>query len=170
LSRPFLMSAVVCAASTGALAQSAVRDLPDPYVPPPASTMTIFISVTTPGGTGNFGAEDRPPSGWTVSNISGSGSFDALSGKVKWGPFFAPSFPSQLSYDLSPAGATGGCFGGTASWDGFDQPIAGEDCFATIPAASAWSVLALAELLMIGATMLILRPAVDHRMDTPPVT
>lgn len=136
------------------MGQSASRELPESFVPP-GSTMPVAITVSLPGGTLVFGAEDRPPSGWSVANISHSGTLDAQSGKVKWGPFFAPSIPTSLSYDVlpPPAAHVANCFSGTASFDGLDQAISGDLCIQAIPAASFWTLLCLGQLLAIAATI-----------------
>jgi hypothetical protein len=70
--------------------------------------------------------EDGPPAGWSVSNVSASGSYDVNNKRVKWGPFF-DSTPRTLTYDLlPPANATGvHAFSGTASADGMDTSIGG---------------------------------------------
>jgi len=107
---------------------SAVRDLPESYLA--GAPLPVTIAVLPPPVVLVVGVEDQPPAGWQVSNITQSGSFDALSGKVKWGPFFSPSIPSAVSYDAaSPAGTSGpSCFSGTGSFDGSNQPIRGDLC------------------------------------------
>lgn len=136
------------------LAQSATRELPESFVPPGAS-MPVSITFSVPGGTVAVGVEDRPPAGWPVSNISHSGSLDAQSGKVKWGPFFAPAVPAVVSYDVVPASGSGSsnCFVGTASFDGLNEPITGDACILAIPAASFWTLCCLGVLLAIAATL-----------------
>lgn len=62
--------------------------------------------------------EDRPPEGWTVipASITDGGRFDALRGKVKWGPF-SDDTPRTNSYQVIPpldAGAEGLFVGGVA--------------------------------------------------------
>lgn len=104
--------------------------------------------------------EDAPPTSWTVSSINNSGSFDALSGKVKWGPFFSAPFPTNYAYQVTaPAGAQGEhCFAGTASFAGLDQPIGGEACFSRqVPAVTTWGMLILAMLTATAATIVISR-------------
>ena len=110
------------------LADGATRDLPDCYTPEVA--LTVSIAIQPPPATSAVGLEDAPPVGWTVSNISSNGVFDALNGKVKWGPFFEP-FPAVVTYDVTPPIAEMGmkCFAGTVSFDGINQqPITGEEC------------------------------------------
>lgn len=169
---PHLLTIVLPAlAASRANAQSATRELPDTFVPPGA-TMTVSIVVTPPGGVVVFGAEDRPPEGWSVSNISHSGTFDLPSGKVKWGPFFAPSIPTALSYDVLPPGEAGGanCFAGTASFDGLDQTIGGDLCIQAIPTASQWTLLSFALLLSIAATIRLGRAHLLTTVSNPSST
>src|SRR5207237_3638624 len=51
----------------------------------------------------NYALEDQPPKGWKVltNSISYGGAFDALRGKVKWGPFFENT-PRTNSYQVIP--------------------------------------------------------------------
>ncbi|RME41740.1 MAG: hypothetical protein D6788_00590 [Planctomycetota bacterium] len=136
--------------------QSAVRALPT--FPGEGATVTITITLHPPAGTAAAGAADTPPAGWTVSNISDAGTFDSLTGQVKWGPIFTPSDPTVLTYDVTvPTGATGNeCFTGTVSFDGSEVSIGGESCFVTIPALTpAGAVVAV--MLAIGAGIIVSR-------------
>jgi hypothetical protein len=145
-----------CALASAAQAQSATRDLPDSFLP--GQAFGVSISLVVPPGTTGVGVEDRPPDDWVVSDISNSGSFDAPSMKVKWGPFFAPSIPTTLSYTLTPPPTAAGeqCFVGTASFDGLDQTIAGDACVAReIPAVTTWGMLVLGLLTASAATVVI---------------
>jgi uncharacterized delta-60 repeat protein len=80
-----------------------------------------------------YAAEDAPPAGWAVTSISHSGVFDAVTGKVKFGPFFDHE-PRTLSYQVkAPVWglhcAVGVfCFNGQASADGVNSRITGEQC------------------------------------------
>ena len=127
-----------------AMAQEAERDLPDSVGP--SETVSVSISLVPPGGTAVAGLEDRPPIGWTVSNISDSGSFDVGSQSVKWGPFFDPSIPASVSYDVTTPVVHSGsaCFQGTASFDGNDVTISGDICLAEpVPTLSFWGLAVL---------------------------
>lgn len=78
-----------------------------------ARTITIF----PPGGTFAYGVEDNPPAGWTISNISHHGEYDATNDAVKWA--FIDSDPRTLSYTATLDGATGThCFDGVVNYDG----------------------------------------------------
>jgi len=132
-----------------------IRDLPTTY--DAGATFTVTITLNTPGGVTVVGVQDRPPTGWTVSNISDSGSFDAQNVLVKWGPFFAPSVPSSIHYDVTPGGASGGnCFVGTVSFDGQDHAIGGDQCVAgPVPAMGVPDQAALAIVIVVAGVMLI---------------
>ncbi len=147
---------VACASSTDATAQTATRTLPAYYAP--GDTLSVVIDLVSPAGTIAVGAEDAPPAGWTVSNISSSGEFDAQSGKVKWGPFFDPSIPASVSYDVSPptSASSAGCFVGSVLFDTTEVAIAGAACVAgPVPAASTWGLALLALLVTIGGTLIL---------------
>jgi len=147
---------MVLAASAPVMAQTAVRDLSD--FEGLHQTFTIAIQVTPPPGTIAFGVEDSPPDNWTdVSNIDNSGSWDAVNGKVKWGPFFSDD-PITLHYDLFADGrASGqGCFFGIVSLDGSNQSVEGDLCLPRpVPAASEWALVCFALLLLIAGDVVV---------------
>ena len=143
-------------AALPALAQSATRGLPDSFRP--GEPFSVAITLVVPPGTTGAGAEDRPPIDWVVSNISNSGTLDTQSMKVKWGPFFAPSIPTMLSYEVTPPSSATGeqCFVGTVSFDGLDQPITGDLCVVQeIPAVTTWGMVVLGLLTAAAATVVL---------------
>lgn len=147
---------------------SASRDLPDNYRP--GAPVPVTITMAPPPGVAVVGVEDLPPAGWQVNNITQSGSFDAQSGKVKWGPFFSPSIPTLVSYDVTPpAGTTGQrCFAGSASFDGADQPTGGDLCIPlAVPAVGEGGLAVLAVLLTASGAGLVLwrRKPARHGTD-----
>jgi len=105
---------------------SAVVTMPQSFQP--GVPMTVAITVTPKGGVLNYAAEDRPPEGWEVlpASISVGGGFDALRGKVKWGPFFTNA-PLTLSYQVVPPANAGdvGRFVGGAAFDGVTADFVG---------------------------------------------
>jgi uncharacterized delta-60 repeat protein len=105
------------------------RHLTSRFYVPGGATYEVMLYAHPPPGVSAFAAEDRPPTGWTVSAISDGGVFDATTGKVKFGPFFDDD-GRMLVYEVTPAaGATNAqCFDGVASADGVDTPILGEAC------------------------------------------
>lgn len=143
-------------------AQGATRDLSQ-FVGP-TSTFTVTIAVNPPAGTSVVGVEEAPPSGWTVSVISNGGTFDAGTGKVKWGPFFDPAIPPLVSYDVTPPPGSVGyeCFTGTVSFGGASAPnITGDTCvLVPVPAVTEWGMAIMALMMLCGATVLIGRPRV----------
>jgi len=69
----------------------------------PGVPITVTITSMPASFVLNYALEDQPPEGWTVltNSISYGGSFDALRGKVKWGPFFENT-PRTNSYQVTP--------------------------------------------------------------------
>ena len=110
----------------------------DPAEYTPGVGVEVTIAVTPDGSTQVYAVEDGPPGGWTVSGISDSGTFDAVNGLVKWGPFF-DNQPRNLIYTATPpAGETGPrTFAGQASFDGSSVPITGDR---TISQACTYSI------------------------------
>jgi len=103
--------------------------LPESYCPGVEAEICVTIEAT---GVSAVGVEHAPPAGWTdITNISHGGSYDAVNHKVKWGPFFSPSIPALLCYDLTPPPGADGlqCFEGEVSLSGTDEPICGDACF-----------------------------------------
>ncbi|UCE61006.1 MAG: hypothetical protein JSU63_04490 [Phycisphaerales bacterium] len=96
----------------------------------PEVPQTIVIELTPPAGTTTLVLEDEPPAGWVVTNISDNGSFDMVNWKVKWGPFFAPSIPPRVSYDIVPLNDAAGlaCFDGTVWVDTVVEQVCGDSC------------------------------------------
>jgi uncharacterized delta-60 repeat protein len=93
----------------------------------------VQLVATPPPGTSVYAAEDLPPLDWSVSNISHGGVFDEVTGKVKFGPFYDAQ-ARTLSYELVWPPGTQGVFSftGTASADGLNSPIGGEQ-FLVLP-------------------------------------
>jgi len=110
-----------------ALNGTAVVSMTNSFQPGVPITVTIIskpnLSVL------NYALEDKPPEGWTVTanSISYGGSFDALLGKVKWGPFFENT-PRTNSYQVIPPldAVRLGEFVGGAAFDGQTANFIGE--------------------------------------------
>ncbi len=68
-----------------------------------------------------WAVEELVPDGWTVSNITGGGGFDAANRKVKWGPFF-DGITLTLGYVLTSPAASRSDAGLTASAR-FDEAV-----------------------------------------------
>jgi len=156
--KSFVILVAIAGAVADARAQEATRDLPDHYNP--GATVTVAISIDSPEGTTVVGLEDTPPGGWLdVESISDNGQYDAGNHKVKWGPFFAPAIPTQVSYQVvAPIEfSESGCFSGTASFDGFNQAIGGDECVAfgtaQVPAVSEWGLTSMVLVVLTIGTI-----------------
>lgn len=140
-------------------ADGATRDLSG-YTAP-GTAFTVTITLVPPAGTHVAGVEEAPPASWVVSSISDSGTWDAGTEEVKWGPFFDPSIPGAVTYDVTPPGEVTGehCFGGTVTFDTLNASIGGDDCLPlTIPTMSGWGAVALLLLLLTAGTLVLRRP------------
>lgn len=103
-----------------------VRDLPPAYQ---ADTdFTVLLRADPPRGGAAWTVEEAPPTGWAVSEISADGAYDAVTGKVKFGPF-TDTEERSLTYRVAvPATASGiQTFTGQSSLDGTTLPVVGDD-------------------------------------------
>jgi len=82
------------------------------------------VVIRAPEGTVAVGLEVFVPRGWSVSDISDDGTWDALNRKVKWGPFFE-SLSRTVSFSLTGKSAKvwASDFSGTVSFDGYNEPV-----------------------------------------------
>lgn len=90
---------------------------------------------------------------------------------VKWGPFFDPSIPALVSYDVTAPGSLRGleCFDGTTSFDGNDVAVSGDLCLPPpVPAASFWGLVVLGMLLAAMGTLILHPPGSQRRQMTKP--
>lgn len=101
------------------------RDLPDTYTP--GSPVNVLLQANPLDVVTVYAVEDHPPRGWRVSAISQDGTFDAATGKVKFGPFL-DNQARNLTYQATPPADTAGPreFAGIASANGHDSRIAGD--------------------------------------------
>ncbi|MCH8147839.1 MAG: hypothetical protein IH987_07575 [Planctomycetes bacterium] len=136
-------------------AQDPMRDLS--AYSNPVTVFSVQITVDTPLRTVTAVMEESPPTNWSVSNISHSGTWDEQSQKVKWGPFFSSSIPPTVSYDVTPAGAgSERCFDGTISFDAVDETIGGDLCVGDpIPAISHWGLACMTLLVLTASSILL---------------
>lgn len=82
----------------------------------------IVLSVTPPALTTAYAVEESLSDTALPTQINENGSYDAATGKIKWGPFFDDQ-SRTLSYRLSgPAGAV--ALSGKASYNGSPEPFA----------------------------------------------
>ncbi|MBU6399650.1 MAG: hypothetical protein KGS61_04980, partial [Verrucomicrobia bacterium] len=110
----------------------------------PGQPLPVSINVTPDPDIAAYAVEDQLPAGWQATSISSGGTYDAISGKVKWGPYF-DSTARTLIYQANPAsGAVGPAeFTGVASFDGANVAIGGER-------VATWGGLALPALSAIN--------------------
>ena len=101
------------------------RELPASYVP--GATLTVLIEARPTADAAAWAVEDRPPAGWTVTQVSHDGVADPLKGKVKFGPFLDAT-PRTLHYEVraSITSTQPVEFAGTASVDGVSFPVIGD--------------------------------------------
>lgn len=122
---------------------------------------TVQLVATPPTNASVYAVEDQVQPPAVIAHISHGGVFDAVTGKVKFGPFY-DSQPRTLSYSvLIPPGCIHGVCGrftftGTASADGVNTPIAGDAVMLVAglhPAdlAPADSLLSIGEVTGYGA-------------------
>ncbi|MEE9295166.1 MAG: hypothetical protein V3W34_09445 [Phycisphaerae bacterium] len=105
----------------------AVRELPACYLGD--EPVTVHVAYTSPDGAFAVGVEDRPPSGWSVSEISDGGFWDAANGKVKW--VFFDGALRTVSYTATPplGKAAVECFEGAINFEGGpNQQVDGVRC------------------------------------------
>ncbi|MDX1952031.1 MAG: Ig-like domain-containing protein [Verrucomicrobiota bacterium] len=109
------------------------RDLPPAYHPAIPFEVKLLVQPRLSGHA--YALEDRPPIGWTVSEISDGGEYDALNRKVKWGPFFGTE-SRTLTYIVTPPALAHGLqsFTGMVSTDGHQQGITGDLTINSVPA------------------------------------
>lgn len=83
----------------------------------PFEPIDVTIRVTPDAQMQVWALEDVPPAGWTVTGINEGGTWDAVTGKVKWGVFFT-NYAKTLSYRATPPAAESGpkVFSGTAAF------------------------------------------------------
>jgi hypothetical protein len=103
---------------------SALRFLPAGYLPD--EPVEVSIEVSARQTTLAYAVQEAVPSGWRLETISHGGTFDALHGQIKWGPF-CDSTPRTLRYQLAPPAAASGPvrFVGSASLDGAALSVGG---------------------------------------------
>ena len=141
-----------------AFADGAMRDLSG--FGGPSVTFTVTVAIDASPGTNSAGVEETPPDGWSVSQISDGGTWDDGQQEIKWGPFFEPSIPEQVTYDVTPPDVASGpqCFSGIAVFDTGSLPIAGDQCVAfSVPSISSWGLTIMTTLVMVSGTLIFNR-------------
>lgn len=111
-------------------------------LPPSMVRFRVLIDTSPASETSVYAIEEIVPAGLTLhpESISDSGAWDAISRKVRWGPFFDEA-SRTLSYEVTvPAGASAPkLFQGIYSADGADTLITGDRLMASGPPLEAYS-------------------------------
>ena len=109
---------------TRPVTSTVVSTMPSTFQPTIGFTVTLAITATPQVAV--YAVQDQVPDGWTVSQISGDGQFDATNRTVKWGPYFINA-PATFSYLATPPAAADGTatFVGAGSFNGVSVPITG---------------------------------------------
>jgi hypothetical protein len=100
----------------------------------PGTNMPVVLRSEPPIGAPEYRIEERPPAGWAVGVIAGGGVYDALAGKIAWGPF-PDAQPRTLLYEIRPpAGATGPAwFDGVVLLGAEARPVGGMSAIYPLP-------------------------------------
>jgi len=107
---------------------SASRTLPGCYVE--GAFVDVSVATTPGAGTLVYAVEEVPPAGWSASQISDGGIWDATTHKVKWGPFF-DNTARVLTYRATAPAEEDSIrgFAGLISFDGVSVGIGGQTLF-----------------------------------------
>ncbi len=103
-----------------------VSQLPTQYEA--GQQITVRLTVTPTPLTKVFAVEDRPPSGWSISQISDGGENDPRVGRIKWGPFFTNGV-TILTYQVTAPDAIRDAivtFSGIGSFDELSTTVLGQ--------------------------------------------
>ena len=89
--------------------------------------LAVQLDAIPPAGSSVYAVEEQLPTGLAATNITGEGTWDAQTGKVKFGPFF-DEVSSTFGYELLPPPGFMGMVTlfGAASADGSDGTVGGE--------------------------------------------
>lgn len=114
-----------------AAAGSAERDLPGDYSA--GATLLVTIRIVPPMNTTFYVVQDTPPNNWSVGVISDNGFFDTVNKQVKFGPFLDGQ-ARALTYEVTPPQGDSGLklFAGTASFNGLDTPLSGDESLSSV--------------------------------------
>ncbi|MCZ7639540.1 MAG: hypothetical protein M5U12_27945 [Verrucomicrobia bacterium] len=92
----------------------------------PGSPTTVRLMVHPPRDTRAWAVEEAVPTGWAVSALDETATFDPATSRIRWG-LFLDDQPRSLTYDLTPPQEPAGLarFAGEASFDGTVEPVRG---------------------------------------------
>ena len=92
---------------------------------PASNEIDVALAITPGAGVSAYAVEERVPDGWTVAEISDSGSFATNQSTIRWG-IYMDGVARTLTYHLVASSSTAGSqFSGAASFDGLDIVTAG---------------------------------------------
>jgi hypothetical protein len=116
-----------------------------PKVYRPGGKFRVRLAVEPGSEVKLYAVEDTPPGGWIVTRITHGGTYDAVTGLVKFGPF-TDNKKRVLGYDVSvPQNATGTQrFAGRAFADDVPQTIVGQQAIEMQTKKSGREVIGLA--------------------------
>ncbi|MGJ8695578.1 MAG: hypothetical protein ACSHYF_04625 [Verrucomicrobiaceae bacterium] len=94
----------------------------------------VTLDASPTPGTQVYAHEELLPAGWQATDMNQGGSFDPITGKVKFGPFY-DDLPRILSYRVVPAPDAAGSsqLFGASSADGFTSDTTGDSEFIALP-------------------------------------
>jgi hypothetical protein len=94
----------------------------------PGVSANIQVRIAPPAGTSAYAVEEKVPFGWTVSNISHEGAFNAATGIIRWGMFFDAT-ARTFTYTLTPPPVVTAVarLGGRVSFDGATSEMSGQE-------------------------------------------
>ncbi len=98
--KPVLFATIRVSVGASTAQPILVRHLPKAYQP--GKNFGVSLAATLPSDAQGYAVEEYPPKGWTVSNISDGGSWDASKGAIKFGPFLDGQH-RVLRYDVLPS-------------------------------------------------------------------
>ena len=92
----------------------------------PGTPTTVRLVVHPPRDTRAWAVEEAVPTGWAVSALDETATFDPATSRIRWG-LFLDDQPRTLTYDLTPPEEPAGLalFAGEASFDGTVEPVRG---------------------------------------------
>ncbi len=133
-----------------ARASTVVRSLPATFTPDVAFSVTNAVSPDN--SVIVYAAQDTVPPGWTVTNVSDDGTFDAATNTVEWGPFF-DSLPRALNYQVTPPpnASTAATFSGLGVFNlSQDVAITGQTTILPAPSSLSYVVCAMPATFLPG--------------------
>ncbi|HEV8544235.1 MAG TPA: Calx-beta domain-containing protein [Verrucomicrobiae bacterium] len=103
----------------------------------PGRPLDITVALTPAANVTAYAVEEVIPEGWTVSNVSDEGVFDAGSRTIRWGVFLDAALRTVKYTLTAPANVTSiAGIRGNASFDGTVIPVVGVSRFVAVESSS----------------------------------